>query len=562
MFKTVGLYWHTLRYLKPVQIYGRLWFKLSRPRPDLRPAPSLRLPTGHWVACAARVQSLTNADTFFFLNQAGSLAVLGWDAPAIEKLWRYNQHYFDDLNAEGAAQRSDWHLALMHNWLEHNPPGQGTGWEPYPTSLRIVNWVKWTLSGNTLPEQALQSVAVQARWLSKRLERHLLGNHYFANAKALVFAGLMFEGAEAHAWLKKGLGIIEQELPEQVLPDGGNFERSPMYHSIFFEDLLDLINAARAWPGQIELAKTERWRSVAEGMAAWLLGMTHSDGQIALFNDAAIGIAPTPAVLADYARRLELPVAEPLVSPAEQVLMQRWPDSGYIRLVNANAVVLLDVAPIGPDYLPSHANADTLSFELSLFGQRVIVNGGTSRYGSSSERLRERQTAAHSTLEIDGQSSSEVWGGFRVAKRAYPYDLHVNEQINGVIIACSHDGYKRLPGKPMHRRQWHLQKNSLIVTDHIMGTYNQAVARYIFHPAVLIEPGSESDFVVTLGTRHQIMLEVLQGWAQIKPAHYAMGFGQSIETQSLEVFSENGGVSVALSWLDAFKGKQAIKVCF
>ncbi len=157
MFKTLGLYWQTLRYLKPVQIYGRLWFKLSRPRPDLSPAPSLRFPTGRWVACAARVQSLTSADTFFFLNQAGSLAELGWDAPTVEKLWRYNQHYFDDLNAEGSVQRSDWHLALIQNWLQHNPVGQGSGWEPYPISLRIVNWVKWTLAGNTLSDQAVHS---------------------------------------------------------------------------------------------------------------------------------------------------------------------------------------------------------------------------------------------------------------------------------------------------------------------------------------------------------------------------------------------------------------------
>ncbi len=553
MFKTLGLYWHTLRYLRPVQIYGRLWFKLRRPQPDLSAAPSLRLPIGQWVACAARAQSLTSADTFFFLNQAGSLAELGWDAPTVEKLWRYNQHYFDDLNAEGAVHRTDWHLALIQNWLQHNSAGQGSGWEPYPTSLRIVNWIKWTLAGNTLSDQALHSLAVQARWLTKRLERHLLGNHYFANAKALVFAGLMFEGAEAQAWLKKGLAIIERELPEQVLPDGGNFERSPMYHSIFFEDLLDLINAAQAWPAQIDVAETERWRSVAEGMAAWLLGMIHPDGQIGLFNDAAFGVTPAPAGLAAYARRLDLSVAEPLVSTAERVVMQQWSDSGYIRLAAENAVALLDVAPIGPDYLPSHANADTLSFELSLFGQRVIVNGGTSRYGSGPERLRERQTAAHSTVEIDGQSSSEVWGGFRVAMRAYPYDLQVNEQINEVIIACSHDGYKRLPGKPVHRRQWHLHTNSLMVTDHIAGTYDQAVARYILHPEVLIEPASDSHYVITLCTGHKIMLEVLQGCAQMRLAHCAMGFGQSIETLSLEVFSENGGVSVALSWPDALK---------
>ncbi|MEN9780004.1 MAG: hypothetical protein RL014_1152 [Pseudomonadota bacterium] len=95
-------------------------------------------------------------------------------------------------------------------------------------------------------------------------------------------------------------------------------------------------------------------------------------------------------------------------------------DSGYVRLDNGPAVALLDVAPVGPDYLPGHAHADTLSFELSVGAQRVLVNSGTSCYGSSAERLRQRGTAAHNTVVVNGQDSSEVWGGFRVARRPLP----------------------------------------------------------------------------------------------------------------------------------------------
>ncbi|WP_170265742.1 hypothetical protein [Thiohalocapsa marina] len=36
-------YWHTLRHLRPVQFYGRLWFRLYRPRPQV----ALRLSTRH-----------------------------------------------------------------------------------------------------------------------------------------------------------------------------------------------------------------------------------------------------------------------------------------------------------------------------------------------------------------------------------------------------------------------------------------------------------------------------------------------------------------------------------
>ena len=68
------------------------------------------------------------------MEQAGD-----WNAAERDKLWLYNLHYFDDLNAAQANQRTVWHRALIDRWIADNPPGQGNGWEPYPTSLRIVN---------------------------------------------------------------------------------------------------------------------------------------------------------------------------------------------------------------------------------------------------------------------------------------------------------------------------------------------------------------------------------------------------------------------------------------
>ena len=78
--------------------------------------------------------------------------------------------------------------------------------------------------------------------MKKRLEVHLLGNHLFSNAKALVFAGIFFEGGEAGQWLEKGLSILAKQIPEQILSDGGQFELSPMYHALALEDMLDLCN--------------------------------------------------------------------------------------------------------------------------------------------------------------------------------------------------------------------------------------------------------------------------------------------------------------------------------
>lgn len=547
MFSLPLKYWHTLRHLKPVQFHGRLTFRYLRPTPELAPAPPAAPVRGSWAAPARRDPSLAGPGLFDLLGVTAKLAQIGWDGPQQEKLWRYNQHYFDDLNARGAAGRRAWHAELIADWIARNPPGQGTAWEPYPTSLRIVNWVKWHWSGNELPVAALDSLAVQARWLCKRLEWHLLGNHLFCNAKALVFAGLAFEGREADAWLARGLAIIARQLPEQVLADGGNFERSPMYHAIFLEDMLDLLNAAGAHPQRSAAHAAPRWRATATAMLDWAAGMTHPDGGIALFNDAALNIAPTLSELQDYAARLGV---SPAAAPASARLPARtsWPDSGYVRLDATDATAFLDVAPIGPDYLPGHAHADTLSFELSLFGHRVVVNGGTSCYGLGAVRLRERQTAAHSTLEIDGQSSSEVWGGFRVARRAFPFDYSETVDAGAVTVACSHDGYTRLPGRPVHRRSWTIRNGRLDIEDRVSGAWRSARARYILHPDVQVTPRGNNSWSLALPGGQTALLDVACGDGTLEPAIYAPVFGKVQQTSCVAVDVHNSVAIVSIRW--------------
>lgn len=541
-------YWHTLRHLKPIQFYGRLWFMLRRPRLTVvAAAPPLRHQEGQWQLPALRQPSMLGPWHFRFLNREHRLeAQADWNDASLEKLWLYNLHYFDDLNARAAHLRGAWHQALLRRWMAENPPLAGNAWEPYPTSLRIVNWVKWLLAGHRPPPGFAQSLATQARWLAKRLEWHLLGNHLFANAKALVFAGLLFEGTEAERWLAQGLRIIARELPEQVLPDGGNFERSTMYHAIFLEDLLDLVNAAKVWPQKVGAASLAVWHGTARRMLAWLEGMVHPDGQIALFNDAAFGIAPEPRALRDYAQRLGIRAESPPV--AASLTLQHWESSGYVRMSSGEAMALLDVAPVGPDYLPGHAHADTLSFELSVHGYRVVVNGGTSRYGLGPERLRERETAMHSTVEVAGLSSSEVWGGFRVARRAHPIGLQTRIDDESVWVSCSHDGYTRLPGQPVHRREWKMAGTGLLVSDRVTDESHLSLARFIFHPSVRVSGAGGSGCDLTLPDGKVIRLRVLSGRARMEAACYAPEFGKTFDTRCLAVELVSGLAMTQLMW--------------
>ena len=122
-------YFYTLRYLKIQQILWRVWFILIKPSPNVLPMPELQEISGIFSQPARRRISLIDSNTFFFLGQKENLKNIGWDNPQITKLWRYNQHYFDDLNAKNTQERVIWHTNLLKRWVDENTPGIGSGWE-------------------------------------------------------------------------------------------------------------------------------------------------------------------------------------------------------------------------------------------------------------------------------------------------------------------------------------------------------------------------------------------------------------------------------------------------
>lgn len=538
-----GLYFHTIKFLKPIQFYGRVARVLVPPSLNKAPAPPRRFPPKKWSNTVERAPVIVGHSQCRFLNQEHDISSPNvWNDAKYDVLWLYNLHYFDDLNARDAVLRTPIHRQLMSRWLTEIPMGEGIGWHPYTLSLRIVNWIKWALSQPELEQSWLHSLAVQVRFLRQRLEYHLLGNHLFENAKALFFAGAFFDGQEANRWLIKGKALLVRELAQQVLADGGHFERSPMYHTLVLEGVLDLLQLQQIFPSIFNDELHSTLVETAEKMLCWLQVMTHPDGEIALFNDAAFGIAASPAEMQRYATMLEL-----RLPTATMERTMRCRESGYVRLAIGDAVLIVDVGEIGPDHLPGHAHADTLSFELSVRGQRVIVDSGTSCYGISRERLRQRSTSAHNTVEVDSQSSSEVWSGFRVARRARPFDLQLLEDSDRKVIRCRHDGYTRLPGRVVHEREWILGPGRLTIRDRIMGTFQCAIGRYFVHPSVHIDCLGRSG-TLKMQDGHEIGWRMQGAVGQLKQSSYHPEFGRSLDNLCLEAKFDQDWSEVNFNW--------------
>lgn len=519
---------HTIKYLKFVQLYYRLHYLLLKPSVRQKVFKTqLRQSAQKWENVIAKAISMLSPTQFLFLNHLGQLNTAeDWNTNQQEKLWLYNLHYFDDLNAEKALDRQNWHVDLINRWIAENPYPTGNGWEPYPNSLRIVNWIKWNLQGNPLDQAQLNSLALQAEHLSKTIEWHILANHLFANAKALIFAGLFFDSVESKKWLALGLKIYHQEIDEQVLADGANFELTPMYHAIFLEDLLDLNQLITRCYAQSDLIDVEHLQTKIIKMLDWLKCVSHPDGQISFFNDATFGIASTYEHLKNYAENLKISVLG--AESQDQYLEQ----SGYIVVEKSSYKFIMDVAEVGPSYQPGHAHADTLSFELSVLGARFIVNSGISQYGLGSERLYQRSTAAHNTIEIDQQNSSEIWSGFRVARRVSPKLDHINFELGRIAEFSA--SYKSLKGV-VHHRNVSLLDNQIIIKDNLRGQFNSAVSYFYFHPDVIVNKEKDNSYVCNLmGNIVEIQLKG-DVEANLINSFWHPEFGKSVPNSCLKI---------------------------
>ena len=496
--------YRTVRHLKPVQVTNRLRRRLTLRMPETGPAGAVRAPISALPQPIARHGGWDGDTQFELLQHRGLVACAAdWNDGSQPKLWLYHLHYFEELARTDATEWRDRHAGLIRRWIDENPPTRGNGWEPYPIALRSVFWIKWALGGGHLDRAARDSLALQLRHLENNLEFHLLGNHLWADAKALYVGGLFFEGPEAEHWFARGLALLERERNEQILPDGGHFERSPAYHCLILEDVLDLIALSRSYGRPLE----DRWEETARRMLGRLAVMTRPDGRIVAWNDAARNAVPTSAALAEYAARLGI---EP---PSRQAATQYLSATGYVRQEAGRFTLWLDAAPVGPNYIPGHAHADTLNIELSIGTRPLLVDTGTSTYDVGPTRAYERSTAAHNSVVVAGCDSSEVWGGFRVGRRARARPIEIGDSR----LVASHDGYRHLG--TVHRRTIEMDPRRVVVRDELAGRRIDGTAG--FHLAPGIEPRLDGRTVTT--SLAQLRFEGATA-IRIEPCQIADGF--------------------------------------
>jgi len=502
MIRKIRLYYHTLKYLKFKQIRYRTyymlrarWRRMSKFKYDFNSEKSFTVNSLKLIPSVVNYTSFFPDHSFSFLNLEKTFNnKIDWNFNEYGKLWTYNLTYFEYLNQQEMDPEVG--LQLIHDFIR-NTVIIKDGLEPFPISLRIINWIKFLIKNDIRDTEIDQSLYIQTGILIDHLEYHLLGNHLLENGFALFFAAYYFSD---EIFYKKAVAILQPELEEQILPDGAHFELSPMYHSLMLYRMLDCIN-------------------LVKGNASHFQNARHlSNGDCPRLNDSTSGIAPTPNELFDYAARLNVKI--------KNITLK---ESGYRKFQSTDYQCIVDMGNIGPDYIPGHAHSDTFNFVIHVKGQPFIIDTGISTYENDENRHYERSTSAHNTVQIGEVEQSEVWSSFRVARRAKVFDLIEHKNT----IKASHNGYARIG--VTHTREFQFSEKEVFIKDIISAKKNTQKRAFLhFHPNVKVEL-KDNIIETNLG---KIQFE---GSENIKLASYmyAKGYNNRVEARKIIIIFEN-----------------------
>lgn len=513
----------TLWYLRREQWVGQLRRASSlRPKPARLGGapPRLRLdgPVVPWLGAPPHAVCEGLARIRLISREADFSDGFRWDISDEGPLFSYHLHQFDWARGEGLGAEERAHA--LRSWIADHR--DGIGWDAGPISNRTFAWIKLLTTPHAVAEDAglrekvLSSLADQLATLERRLERHLLANHYLWNLLALNFAGVALEGSRSEAWRARERAL-RRELDEQILSDGAHFERSPMYHSLLLENILDLLNALRAAPRPGGEALAAQLRDVAERMLGALRVWTCPDGGIALFADSAHGIAHPPHVLRAYAGALGL---APRWQETEGVLRE----AGYVRLDSGPFSLLATAAPPMPSYQPGHAHCDALSFVLSVGGERVVTDTGVYEYVPGQRRNVARATRSHSTVEIDGADQAELWAAHRVGGRPDAAFTRVEPGTLAVGV-CAGWGTPEV----LHRRCFRVDSRGVVIEDSFDVPPRSARMQLPLAPG--LEPSLEgSRAVIRLKSGQRLGMDLPSGvrW-RVERGPYFPEFGLEVE---------------------------------
>ncbi len=523
-------------------------------RPGRAPEALARSFRDLWPGDAARGAALLRgefevAGTVYTLEPAPEHVTgpQGWDAAAGPITWRAAAHGFSwlrDLRALGTDTARLRARDLTEDWLLRGSVEE-LALAPQVAAARVSAWLgHWDFLAATAEDgfrrRLLLRLAQDARGVVASLPTEAAHRGALVTLKGALAAAVALE---EEGWLTKVLKHLPDELGRQFNADGGHVERSPLQQLLAYQDLIEIRNLITG----AGLTAPPQLGHVLDRAGLALRMLRHGDGALALFNGSR----------EETAALLDLVLTQGQSRGRSPMFLD---DTGFQRLQAQRTLVLLDCGapppgrgrdianglPLGADRF---AHAGTLSFEMSIGRERLIVNCGAAPAAEEEWRDALRSTAAHSTLVLADTNSSELKGE-GLGRRPERLSVDRAELSGQFWLDVAHDGWRK-PYGVVHRRRLYLSANGEDLRGEDLlempeGTEQPPfVVRFHLHPGVVASlQQDESGVLLRLPSGQGWRLRAMGCQVELEESLY-LGT-EPRRTSQVALHAENG--VTALQW--------------
>ena len=342
--------------------------------------------------------------------------------------------WLDDLAAVGDDDARELAQKWVLEWIDRFGDGRSDGWTPGITGRRLIRWINhgaFLLRGTdkATSNKFFQSLARQTLFVSRRWKAASAGLRKFEALAGTIHASLSLKSMEGHT--PKALSALAEECANQIGADGTIASRKP-------QELLEVLSLLNWTQQTLAKAKQDIPTEITDAVGRivpTLRALRHADGTLARFHGGGEGVEG----------RLD----EALFASAIKALPDAKPHMGFARLAAGRTTLIADAAaPPEGDY-SADAHASTLGFELTSGRRPMIVNCGSGARFGDEWRRASRATPSHSTMMVEGVSSSHLGPKGRMANgdellTELPtlVQATVTNTTDGRKLELSHNGYQ------------------------------------------------------------------------------------------------------------------------
>jgi uncharacterized heparinase superfamily protein len=310
------------------------------------------------------------------------------------------------------------------------------------------------------------------------------------------------------------------------------------------ENYLDLYNLVSNNSDRLNSTFIELLRQYCEMGLKFYQAILFPDQKFPLFNDSAFYISPSYADLNTYHQRL---FKRQSCTTQESNALIALKESGLFGYRSDQDMFILTAGDIGPHYQPGHTHCHLLSYELMLSGQRVVVDSGVYEYEPGPMRQYVRSTCAHNTVMVDDEEQSEVWGEFRMARRAKVLNTQIEKQNDCIHFEGLYQGFPAVKGNIFHNRKvklkfiYNANITSIHIEDIISGMGNHKVKSFIhLHPDISLKDKGNGRIELTSKKNLRLQLYIDEGiHYNLEDSFYCPEFGKKIVNQCLVLHADS-----------------------